>query len=260
MGAREACGVVGRLFVEGRGRHPQGPEGPRGAPAQGAGVLGHRGQREAGLQEDGPRLQLVQLRAGARRIQGSAGIGHVRYSTKGRSNLDNAQPVQIGSEFSIAHNGTIVNAEQLAQAVSKDYKGKCGTDTKAAGYRLLQILKEENDWFYAFERLSKELIGSYSFVILNKRGEVFAVRDPRGYRPLCLGCHQKSRTYIAASESCALSRWTRSSSATSSRARWSGWAARRGAWSRSGSRRRSRRPTAPSSTPTSPTHPPASTA
>ena len=41
-------------------------------------------------------------------------------------------------------------------------------------------------------------------MILNRRGEVFAIRDPRGYRPLCLGYHQKSHTYIAASESCAL--------------------------------------------------------
>ncbi|MGA2665807.1 MAG: amidophosphoribosyltransferase, partial [Nitrososphaerales archaeon] len=136
--------------------------------------------------------------------RGAAGIGHVRYSTKGRSTLDNAQPVQIGSEFSIAHNGTIVNAEQLARAVSVDYRGRCGTDTKAAGYRLLQVLKQENDWFYAFEKLSRELVGAYSFVILNKRGEVFAIRDPRGYRPLTLGYHEKSHTYVAASESCAL--------------------------------------------------------
>jgi len=40
--------------------------------------------------------------------------------------------------------------------------------------------------------------------VLNRRGEVFAVRDPRGYRPLCLGFIEKSRTYVAASESCAL--------------------------------------------------------
>ncbi|MDG6926495.1 MAG: amidophosphoribosyltransferase [Nitrososphaerota archaeon] len=205
MGAREACGVVGAYSSRGVDVTPK--------ILKGLEALQHRGQESWGIAVDSKPVfrkmglafnwyNYAQELAG---YKGPSGIGHVRYSTKGRSNLDNAQPVQIGSEFSIAHNGTIVNAEQIAQAVSGVYKGKCGTDTKAAGYRLLQILREENDWFYAFERLSKELVGSYSFVILNRRGEVFAVRDPRGYRPLCLGVHQKSRTYVVASESCALS-------------------------------------------------------
>jgi amidophosphoribosyltransferase len=205
MGAREACGVVGAYSAKGIDVIPK--------VLKGLEALQHRGQESWGIAVSGkPVYKKMGLAFNwynyahdLAAYKGPAGIGHVRYSTKGRSNLDNAQPVQIGNEFSIAHNGTIVNAEQLAQAVSKVYKGHCGTDTKAAGYRLLQILREENDWSYAIGKLSREIIGSYSFVILNKRGEVFAVRDPRGYRPLCLGFHQKSRTYIAASESCALS-------------------------------------------------------
>jgi len=205
MGAREACGVVGAYSSKGVDVIPK--------VLNGLEALQHRGQESWGIAVNGkPVFKKMGLAFNwynyAEELvgfKGSAGIGHVRYSTKGRSTLDNAQPVQIGTEFTIAHNGTIVNAEQLAQAVSSVHKGKCGTDTKAAGYRLLQILREENDWFYAIGKLSKEIIGSYSFVILNKRGEVFAIRDPRGYRPLCLGYHEKSRTYIAASESCALS-------------------------------------------------------
>ena len=205
MRPREACGVLGAYSFKGVDVVPK--------ILKGLEALQHRGQESWGMAVDGkPVFKRMGLAFNwynyAQELigyKGPAGIGHVRYSTKGRSNLLSAQPIEIGSEFTIAHNGTIVNAEQLAQGVSREYRNKCATDTIAAGFRLLKILKEENDWFYAFERLGKEIIGSYSFVVLNKRGEVFAVRDPRGYRPLCLGWHQKSRTYVAASESCALS-------------------------------------------------------
>lgn len=204
MGAREACGVIGAFSTKGADVVPK--------LLKGLESLQHRGQESWGIAVPGrqvfKRMGLAfnwfNFSDELSGYKGGAGIGHVRYSTKGRSSLDNAQPVQIGTEFSIAHNGTIVNAEKLAKAVSTEYRAKCGTDTKAAGYRLLQTLRQENDWFWAFERVSKELVGAYSFVILNRRGEVFAIRDPRGYRPLCLGYHHKSRTYIAASESCAL--------------------------------------------------------
>ena len=142
MGAREACGVVGAYSTKGVDVVPK--------LLKGLEALQHRGQESWGIAVNGkPVFKKMGLAFNwynyAQELigyKGGAGIGHVRYSTKGRSNLDNAQPVQIGTEFSIAHNGTIVNAEELAKAVSADYKGKCGTDTKAAGYRLLQILRE----------------------------------------------------------------------------------------------------------------------
>jgi amidophosphoribosyltransferase len=80
----------------------------------------------------------------------------------------------------------------------------CESDTRVVGLRLNQLLKEGNDWFSSFEKLGKELIGAYCFAILNRQGEAIAVRDPRGYRPLSLGWHQRSSTHIVASESCAL--------------------------------------------------------
>src|SRR5580658_5616516 len=141
MGAREACGVVGAYSSKGADVVPR--------ILKGLEALQHRGQESWGIAVDGrPVFKKMGLAFNwynyAQELvgyKGDAGIGHVRYSTKGRSNLENAQPVQIGTEFSIAHNGTIVNADELAQTVSKAYKGKCGTDTKAAGFRLLQILK-----------------------------------------------------------------------------------------------------------------------
>ena len=205
MGAKEACGVFGARSSKGTDVVPK--------ILKGLEALQHRGQESWGIAVPGKpvfkRMGLafnwVNFANELVDYKGASGIGHIRYSTKGRSNLGNAQPIQFGSEFSIAHNGTIVNTEALQKSVLATRSGAdCSTDTKVVGHRLLQILKEENDWFWAFERLAKELVGAYSFTILNKHGEVFAVRDPRGYRPLCIGIHQKSGTYIAASESCAL--------------------------------------------------------
>ena len=205
MGAKEACGVFGAHSSKGTDVVPK--------ILKGLEAIQHRGQESWGIAVSGkPVFKRMGLAFNwinfARELsvyKGGSGIGHIRYSTKGRSNLGNAQPIQFGNEFSIAHNGTIVNTEELQKTVLASRAGAdCSTDTKVVGHRLLQILKEENDWFWAFEHLSKEVKGAYSFTILNKQGEVFAVRDPRGYRPLCIGLHEKSGTYIAASESCAL--------------------------------------------------------
>ncbi len=175
-------------------------------------ALQHRGQESWGVAVAGKpafkRMGLafnwVNFARELAQYKGPSGIGHVRYSTKGRSNLGNAQPIQFGNEFSMGHNGTIFNSEELKKTVlSQRASVDCSTDTKVVGQRLLQILREENDWFWTLERLAKEVKGAYSLAILNKRGEVFAVRDPRGYRPLSIGFHKKSGTHIAASESCA---------------------------------------------------------
>jgi amidophosphoribosyltransferase len=205
MGAKEACGVVGAFSRKGTDVVPK--------ILKGLEALQHRGQESWGIAVAGKpvfkRMGLafnwVNFARDLASYKGASGIGHIRYSTKGRSNLGNAQPIQIGNEFSIAHNGTIYNTDDLKKVVlASRASADCSTDTKVVGHRLLQILKEENDWFYAFERLAKEVRGAYSFTILNKQGEVFAVRDPRGYRPLCIGFQKKSGTHFAASESCAL--------------------------------------------------------
>jgi amidophosphoribosyltransferase len=205
MDARENCGVIAVHSTKGADAVPR--------IFKGLEALQHRGQESWGIavvrrpvfKRMGLAVNWVNFSRELAHYKGPTGIGHVRYSTKGKSNLGNAQPVQVGNEFSIAHNGTIVNVDGLQKSVlSANRTADCSTDTKVAGERLLQILREENDWFWAFERLSKEVVGSYSFTILNKQGEVFAARDPRGYRPLCLGFHERSGTHIAASESCAL--------------------------------------------------------
>ncbi len=184
MGAKEACAVVGAHSTKGVDVVPK--------ILKGLEALQHRGQESWGIALPGQpvfkRMGLafnwINFAQELTGYKGPSGIGHIRYSTKGRSNLGNAQPIQFGNEFSLAHNGTIFNTDDLKKTVLASRSSvDCSTDTKVVGQRLLQMLKEENDWFWAFERLAKEVKGAYSFTILNKQGEVFAVRNPEATVP-----------------------------------------------------------------------------
>ncbi|HZD12323.1 MAG TPA: amidophosphoribosyltransferase, partial [Candidatus Binatus sp.] len=128
--------------------------------------------------------------------------------TRGATTIGNAHPIDIqDGHFMIAQNGTIANTEDIEPLVSREFKLQTGgtTDTKLAGLRLLQHYRQAGkNWTEAFKRLSKEVSGSYSFVILTAKGEVLGARDEAGYRPLCLGYDEENETYILASESCAL--------------------------------------------------------
>lgn len=204
MDMKEKCGVVAARSADGSDVVPkilQGLEAlqHRGQESWGIAVPGKPMFRRMGLVTDW-NLHAVELA----HYCGSSGIGHVRYSTKGRSIIDNAQPIQIESEFSIAHNGTIVNAEALSARAREEFGASCESDTRASGYRILHHLRETGDMFKAFEQASVELLGAYCFVILGADGSAYAARDPRGYRPLSLGYVEDTRTFVAASESCAL--------------------------------------------------------
>ena len=204
---KEHCGIIG---IYDKTRKPVAERIVKGLAA-----LQHRGQESWGIAvHDQPVLKGMGLigqgaEANAKKIlrmESNRGIGHVRYSTRGRTALENAHPLDIRGEFAIAQNGTIANTEDLEPLVRQDFEVlESTTDTKLAGLRLLQHYRIEKDWTEAFSKLSKELSGSYSFVIVTKQGEVLAARDEGGYRPLCLGWDEEEQTHIVASESCALS-------------------------------------------------------
>jgi amidophosphoribosyltransferase len=135
------------------------------------------------------------------------GIGHVRYSTIGTSDFRNVQPIQIKNEFLIAHNGTITNSYELEKVLGHEFNTPTWvSDTHLVGLRLLQLLRKNSyDWFKSFNILSKEVVGAYCFLILTSKGEIYAMRDDKGFRPLCIGEHKESNSLIITSESCALS-------------------------------------------------------
>ena len=184
-------------------------------------ALQHRGQESVGLAVDGnptyTRDGLVYnalLEDGKKidQIKGHAGIGHVRYSTSGKSGvIGNFHPIPINSKikFSIAHNGTIPNKEDIERELKErglvlpEIPGG-RTDTELAGYLIGELFSESHDWVTTFEKFTEIKNGSFCFTILTEKGDVIAARDDRGYKPLCYGYHDETHSYVIASEDHAL--------------------------------------------------------
>jgi amidophosphoribosyltransferase len=139
-----------------------------------------------------------------RKYNSNAAIGHVRYSTFGKSNLENAQPLKI-KDLCIAHNGTIANVEELSNMVGGcTFSPQTMTDTLLAAQRLMMHLEKNDNMIQAMRVLKEEMIGSFCFTLLTDDGSVYAVRDTRGFRPLVLGYIEETNTYMISSESCAI--------------------------------------------------------
>ena len=177
-------------------------------------ALQHRGQEAWGLAVPGKspfkRLGLVSAAAPefptvVRKYNSSAAIGHVRYSTFGKSTLENAQPLKI-KDLCIAHNGTIANVQELSGMVGGcSFTPQTMSDTLVVAKRLVTHLANTHDMTEAIDILKGEMVGSFCFTFLTDNGSVYAARDTKGFRPLVLGIHRETNTYIIASESCALS-------------------------------------------------------
>ena len=134
-----------------------------------------------------------------------AAIGHVRYSTIGKSNLENTQPLKV-KDLCIAHNGTISNVEELANMVGgSSFTPQNASDTLIVAQRLVSLISEKGKLGSALSILKNEMVGSYCFTFLSDDSSVYAARDPKGFRPLVIGKKEDGRTHIVASESSALS-------------------------------------------------------
>ena len=202
----ENCGVVGMFSLDGHNVVSLVIDALR--------ALQHRGQESWGLAIPGKpplkRLGLVSAAASdfqsiVKKFSSHAAIGHVRYSTFGKSTLENAQPLKI-KDLCIAHNGTIANVEELSTMVGGcTFTPHTMSDTLIAAQRLVMHMAEEGDMTKALSILKREMVGSFCFTFLTDSGSVYAARDTRGFRPLILGQHIDTNTYIVVSESCALS-------------------------------------------------------
>jgi amidophosphoribosyltransferase len=201
---REACGIFAICG------HPEAAR----MTYFGLYALQHRGQESAGIavQRD---MQVFSYKGMGlvpdifdadhmEQLKGRNAIGHVRYSTTGSSILMNAQPFVVQhrkKSYAVAHNGNIVNAYELKRELEE--AGSIFQTTMDSEIFLHLFVKNLNRGFeQALMETATKLKGAFSFVMLTSKGEVVGIKDPYGFRPLCLG--KLNGNYVLASETCAL--------------------------------------------------------
>lgn len=176
-------------------------------------ALQHRGQESTGIVASDGREIYAEIGMGRvndfftedrlTRLPGHLAIGHNRYSTTGSSVLRNAQPLLVDyarGSLAVAHNGNLVNAPRLrADLEAHGSIFRSSTDTEVILHLVAQ--SRADDVLDSIVEALQQVQGAYSLVLMNHT-EVIAARDPRGFRPLCLG--QLDDGYVIASETCAL--------------------------------------------------------
>ena len=151
------------------------------------------------------------------RLKGNMGLGHVRYPTAGSSSFAEAQPFYVNSPYgiSLAHNGNLTNAEQLAKDVFRADLRHLNTNSDSEVLlnvfanelqKLHQITLTEKDVFAAIEKVHQRCKGAYAVVSMITGYGVLGFRDPYGIRPLVYGKRKTSTgtDYMFSSESVAL--------------------------------------------------------
>ena len=196
------CGIVG---VYG---HPEAAN----ITYLGLHALQHRGQEAAGIvTSDGDKFHQVRKeglvgevfeKGELETLPGNLAIGHTRYSTAGDSSSRNVQPIAVEyahGSIAVAHNGNLVNAPELRRRLEQDGSiFQSNSDTEVIVHLLAR--QREPDIETRIINALRQLEGAYSLVFLTE-SKIIAVRDPRGFRPLCLG--RLKDAFIFASETCA---------------------------------------------------------
>jgi amidophosphoribosyltransferase len=203
---KEECGVFG-IFSNSE-------KYPAAITYYGLYALQHRGQESAGIatSDKNGNLKLhknmglvseVFNEEIIKNLGGKHAIGHVRYSTTGSSNSNNAQPMTANCKLghiAIAHNGNLVNADAI-----RDLMEDSGVifQTSIDSEVILNLISKSSRHGLekALSNMTHTIKGSYAIVML-MQNKLIGIRDPQGIRPLCIG--KLADNYILASESCAL--------------------------------------------------------
>ncbi len=176
-------------------------------------ALQHRGQESAGIvSSDGCDIwdhrgmglvSEVFREDNLSKLKGHLAIGHVRYSTTGSSVLANAQPFlahHADEYYAIGHNGNLTNTQALRSALEdRGSIFQSTMDTEVFIHLMAPHVKDGLE--EALTKAFSQVEGAYSLVMMTRQ-KIIAARDPRGFRPLCLG--QINGGWVVASETCAL--------------------------------------------------------
>ena len=180
-------------------------------------ALQHRGQESCGIvvNDDGlfaayRDVGLVSEVFPPERLQGlgrgNIAVGHVRYGTTGSDSKRNVQPIVVNhhkGRMALAHNGNLTNSHELrAELERRGSIFQTTSDTEVISYILVQERLIHASIEEAVSAAMDRLEGAYSLV-LSSPSKLLAVRDPHGFRPLCMG-QTKDGGVVFASESCAL--------------------------------------------------------
>lgn len=202
-GPKEECGIVGVCGVDNAAEQT----------FLGLYALQHRGQEAAGicsvangkaiLHKDKGLVSEVFGEDRIASLPGPTAIGHVRYSTAGNGQRSNAQPIMVRyseGDLAIAHNGNLTNALQLrSRLVDEGAIFQSSSDSEVIVH--LVARSRHNSVEAQLRDALNFLEGAYSLV-MTVGDKMFAVRDPRGFRPLILG--KVAGGHVVASETCAL--------------------------------------------------------
>lgn len=208
---REECGVFGIINNDG--------EDVARDIYYGLTALQHRGQEAAGIAvcDTGgipgnmcihkDKGLVSEVFAGGRLddLKGNIGVGHVRYSTAGGSDVRNAQPIAfqyLKGTLALVHNGNIVNSDSIKEKLLEDGSVfKATSDSEVVATLIAKNRAHSGSIEEAVKKSAPVLKGGYALIIMSPR-KLVAVRDPQGLKPLCLG--KTPNGYVVSSEDCAL--------------------------------------------------------
>jgi amidophosphoribosyltransferase len=176
-------------------------------------ALQHRGQESTGILTSNGRRIFEQRGMGLvsqvfneenlAKLEGSIALGHNRYSTTGQPRFTNIQPLLVDckiGKIALAHNGNLVNA--LEKRFEMEQTGSIFGTTMDSEIILHMIARSrmQNIEDMIIDAIS-QIRGAYSLLMMTQ-DKLIGIRDPHGFRPLCIGRMEDS--YILTSESCAL--------------------------------------------------------
>lgn len=203
MSIKHYCGILGLFGVPNAAR----------LTALGLYALQHRGEEGAGIvsvDDNGEFHQYKDMGQVAHafagdvldKLKGQIASGHNRYSTTGGTGLHNVQPLVIGCKLgtlALSHNGNLVNTDRLRLELTD--AGAVFQTTTDSELMLHSIARSDGSLVEAVKVMMTRVSGAYSLVIMTQN-ELVGVRDPHGFRPLCIG--KIGDGHVLASETCAL--------------------------------------------------------